>query len=539
MADTTMQYIGARYVPLIIGEWDATIDYEPLSIVTYQGSSYTSRRYTPAGTQITNNEYWALTGEYNAQVAQYRTEVQTLAGRFDSIEDDATEALEQAQWAHQTAQNAMDAATNAGNAAAANTEAIAELQGLKESAGFGCGILAASKNNTAQTWELLYSVDGLNFWPILDISNMIDYNSDDYCYLFKIGDWYYLNSQHQYKSKDLINWQVIQNKPQNPYGNYRAWGFDICTLDGSTYYYVFCPAIDNNTQITNDLGTNSYVFHVWYGTATFDNETGEFTFNQPQQLTQFGSSNQNTYIDPSIVYDAYASQFVLAIKNEKTALIEVWRGSTITNMMKSDFGHTIIGCEAPKLIKNKMGEIYMYSHGYMVGGNPSITGVTLSVNQMNFRQRITRNHAVINYSEIEPIKTTGVLRHMGCIEVTNDIMQDINKIGVVPCETFRYPSSQENIYATFDTAFDEFTIYNLPGMTLYIGGGMTGKKINGAHVSTESMIPMISLSGGATNPVYGTGFRNPLQNQQIPYNGDGALAGYIVSRNPNLWSASR
>lgn len=125
MAETTMQYIGARYVPLIMGAWDSTIDYEPLSIVTYQGNSYTSRRYTPAGTQITNNEYWALTGEYNAQVAQYRTEVQTLAGRFDTTEDTAADALEQAQWARQTAQNAADAADRAGQTAEANTLAIA------------------------------------------------------------------------------------------------------------------------------------------------------------------------------------------------------------------------------------------------------------------------------------------------------------------------------------------------------------------------------------------------------------------------------
>lgn len=125
MAETTMQYIGARYVPLVIGEWDSTVEYEPLSIVTYQGSSYTSRRYTPAGTPITNNEYWALTGEYNAQVAQYRTEVQALASRFDDVEGDATEALEQAQWAHQTAQNASDAAGRAGQAAEANALAIA------------------------------------------------------------------------------------------------------------------------------------------------------------------------------------------------------------------------------------------------------------------------------------------------------------------------------------------------------------------------------------------------------------------------------
>ena len=50
------QYIGARYVPLYIGEWDASIEYEPLSIVTYQGASYTSKQAVPVGVSITNEQ---------------------------------------------------------------------------------------------------------------------------------------------------------------------------------------------------------------------------------------------------------------------------------------------------------------------------------------------------------------------------------------------------------------------------------------------------------------------------------------------------
>lgn len=82
------QYIGARYVP-IFGrkgdtsiEWDGTAPYEPLTIVLHQGNSYTSRQYVPAGVDITNGQYWANTGNYNAQVEQYRQEVATFDGRI-------------------------------------------------------------------------------------------------------------------------------------------------------------------------------------------------------------------------------------------------------------------------------------------------------------------------------------------------------------------------------------------------------------------------------------------------------------------------
>ena len=84
----TRQYIGARYVPRFDGNWDNTKDYEPLVIVSYQGNSYTSRTFVPHGTAITNEAYWALTGNYNAQVEAYRQEVQTLESDFIKLRED-------------------------------------------------------------------------------------------------------------------------------------------------------------------------------------------------------------------------------------------------------------------------------------------------------------------------------------------------------------------------------------------------------------------------------------------------------------------
>ena len=72
------QYVGARYVPIFDGAWDNTKDYAPLTVVSYEGNSYTSRTYVPSGTAINNETYWALTGNYNAQVEAYRNEVLNL-----------------------------------------------------------------------------------------------------------------------------------------------------------------------------------------------------------------------------------------------------------------------------------------------------------------------------------------------------------------------------------------------------------------------------------------------------------------------------
>ena len=68
------KYVGARYVPLFAepAEWNINSTYEPLTIVLNEGNSYTSKQFVPVGIQIDNEEYWALTGNYNAQVEQYR-----------------------------------------------------------------------------------------------------------------------------------------------------------------------------------------------------------------------------------------------------------------------------------------------------------------------------------------------------------------------------------------------------------------------------------------------------------------------------------
>lgn len=90
------QYIGARYVPLFADpiDWDSTKHYEPLTIVYHQGNSFTSKQFVPTGIDITNTDYWVLTGNYNAQVEQYRREVRSFDGRItanaQAIADEVT-----------------------------------------------------------------------------------------------------------------------------------------------------------------------------------------------------------------------------------------------------------------------------------------------------------------------------------------------------------------------------------------------------------------------------------------------------------------
>lgn len=82
----TLEYIGARYVPMFYrnsdntSEWRSGVEYEALTIVTWNSNSYTSRIPVPAsvGAPSENPEYWVNTGAYNAQITQLQNDVNQL-----------------------------------------------------------------------------------------------------------------------------------------------------------------------------------------------------------------------------------------------------------------------------------------------------------------------------------------------------------------------------------------------------------------------------------------------------------------------------
>lgn len=84
------EYTGMRYVPVFADppEWSSANSYEPLEIVIHQGNSYTSKTFVPVGIDISDPQYWALTGNYNAQVEQYRQEVLKFDGRITKNSND-------------------------------------------------------------------------------------------------------------------------------------------------------------------------------------------------------------------------------------------------------------------------------------------------------------------------------------------------------------------------------------------------------------------------------------------------------------------
>lgn len=165
--DTVREYIGARYVPVFANpvEWSDTRGYEPLTIVLHQGNSYTSMQAVPTGIDIGNTAFWALTGNYNAQVEAYRAEVQQYQqtvqgfdGRITENTDDIAANMADIA-ANKTAIEATTDTANAANATATAAKNVTDKLKFSNTIA-GYVLFQTSSNDTEQVSLVFYPVAG-------------------------------------------------------------------------------------------------------------------------------------------------------------------------------------------------------------------------------------------------------------------------------------------------------------------------------------------------------------------------------------------
>ena len=117
-------YVGARYIPRIMGEYNNETAYEALDIVTSGGVGYISRQPVPAGTAVTNKEYWAMWGSGNAAI-------DALTQRVATNETDITALETGLQQTNQKLQNLVipwePASTLKGDGSTDNTAGFGQL----------------------------------------------------------------------------------------------------------------------------------------------------------------------------------------------------------------------------------------------------------------------------------------------------------------------------------------------------------------------------------------------------------------------------
>ena len=186
----TRQYIGARYVIKVYqnsqtagsAEWEADTSYEPLTMVTYQNSSYLSKKSVPAtvGNPATNTAYWVITGAYNGQIATLQSQINSIKEivgtpeQYGAVGDGVTDATT----AFQNCVNNADIVVLRGTYAISNT--ITVPKGVKIY-GDGIGKIRATAQIEILSLNGDNVVDGVNFTDNVTVGTTIGslvYGSD-------------------------------------------------------------------------------------------------------------------------------------------------------------------------------------------------------------------------------------------------------------------------------------------------------------------------------------------------------------------------
>ena len=89
-----MNYIGSRYVPKFMGEYDITQQYEALCVVDNgSGTSYISQKIVPPGTPLTDTTYWSLYGATNGAIVNLQEQIGDITDLDTSDKSDLVSAI--------------------------------------------------------------------------------------------------------------------------------------------------------------------------------------------------------------------------------------------------------------------------------------------------------------------------------------------------------------------------------------------------------------------------------------------------------------
>lgn len=296
MAYTT-QYIGSRYVPLFAepAEWNSARTYEPLTIVMHEGNSYTSKQYVPIGIEITNEKFWALTGNYNAQVEAYRKEVRTILPLDETPTENSTKGV-----TSYGIKKAIDAeTTRATTAEDTNATAIAnEVTRAKEAEQTNATAIA---NNDTKVAKLINST--LNcFDTLIGNGNTLQANLST----LQAGTYAYVNG-YSVKGQGAAFYKIESTAPNSknshayskdePYGNYYTNGTLYANLIVQSTMFADCfgvigddPNIDNGPMIQYAITyMNDIHGELRFGNHTYTMRTGVTASLTSMNITGIGS----------------------------------------------------------------------------------------------------------------------------------------------------------------------------------------------------------------------------------------------------------
>lgn len=471
------QYIGARYVP-IFGrkdeesiEWDEGVGaYEPLTVVLYQGNSYTSRQFVPAGVDIDNEEFWANTGNYNAQVEQYRRDVAALSDAVgalgDMLPDDdfsssntvkkyiddnvsgLQESISETSGAVSAISNALPASdfSSESTVKAYIDSAVGQLGAVLPTTDFTSlntvkgYIDSENAKQYVQNFSSLYSytevVDNSHVVHIgvcddyenyMELTSFTSYvNSEDLnvypaavTYIFEHDSRFFMmRGLNVVYSDDLIHWYVTPANSAlvNPYGDYTVWACKVFKIENA-YYFVGSYRYDGDTIPTRDGGT-TYNFKTLWCEVTFD-ENNMPVFSTLAPFPYF-SSGSESWIDCCLC--KHSGKYFAAAKNEANATIVYMSGNSFSNMTQYSYQVAKSGVEAPCFLENKNG-LYLTFEEYS-GTTSQYTGFGKAPGHVLFGKTIFNSGNLYN-PEMRTLRAPHPFVHIQFVPLTTAMLKAI------------------------------------------------------------------------------------------------------------------
>ena len=321
-------YVGARYIPRIMGEYNNETAYEALDIVTSGGVGYISRQPVPAGTAVTNKTYWAMWGSGNAAI-------DALTQRVTTNENDITALETGLQQTNQNLENLVipwePASTLKGDGSTDNTAEFGQLD-PNTPVSLMPGSYLISGNVTIPCAvqflpgaKLVYNAatPGTNYCTVTFSKGFVEYGTQifDTYIIPRVGSqnatpeinpaWYGVAENQTATNNDLALTWILSSTMGAKRVNFASGTYTFSNISQGTYF---------NAQEGAEILGNGAVFNgditvpnITFNSVTF---TGRITANR-------GNFKGCTFDDGSSIYSSYGHLKVVDCKFNWTANILV------------------------------------------------------------------------------------------------------------------------------------------------------------------------------------------------------------------------
>lgn len=339
-------YVGARYIPRIMGEYNNETAYEALDIVTSGGVGYISRQPVPAGTAVTNKEYWAMWGSGNVAIDSLTQRVATNESDISALESGLQQTNQNLQKTNQNLENLVipwePASTLIGDGSTDNTTAFGQLN-ANTPISLMPGNYLISGNVTIPCAvqflpgaKLVYNAatPGTNYCTVTFSKGFVEYGSQifDIYIVPRVGSqnatpeinpaWYGVAENQTATNNDLALTWILSSTMGAKRVNFAPGTYTFNNISQGTYF---------NAQEGAEILGNGAVFNgaITVPNITFNNVTfkGAITANR-------GNFKRCTFDGGSGISSSYGELKVIDCKFN-------WRANTLVSTMGTN-GFTLI-----------------------------------------------------------------------------------------------------------------------------------------------------------------------------------------------------